>query len=384
MSSDFRNIRVAIVHDHLNEFGGGERVLLHLRSIFPQADIYTSSIDYKLLQASPIASLLPKILIPHNQWLFLRNWSRRINQLVAPLTWKKSIDFSKYDLVLSHGGFYLSHLVHLAKPKGESTISIHYAITPPKNFYYRSHQNILDVLLQFCYYPFLKRLEEKAFTQCDVILTVSDEVRDRFRTIYSTESLPPIRTVHPPVDVNKKLPKKNKKNKKNLPFAYVGRVAKEKNLEPLVQTFNILGWPLRIVGEGNDKLRLMQQAKSNILFQSAQYGKDLQKVFRNIRGFIHPAVQDDFPLTPIEALSYGVPLLALRSGGMAEMIKEGETGFFIADNTLESFLQAVKKFANYNWSAEKCFQEAQKYSLEVFRKKMLLEVKKELVRNEKN
>jgi hypothetical protein len=45
MSAIPTNKKIAIIHDSLTDFGGAERVLFHLLSIFPQADVYTSLIQ---------------------------------------------------------------------------------------------------------------------------------------------------------------------------------------------------------------------------------------------------------------------------------------------------------------------------------------------------
>src|SRR5688572_380402 len=100
-------MKVAIVHDQLQEFGGAERVLVALKKVFPAADVYTSFYN-------------PDSLGIHqnnfDNWNIITSWADKIPFLkklysplrfITPLLWE-SMSFNGYDLVISSSGSYMS------------------------------------------------------------------------------------------------------------------------------------------------------------------------------------------------------------------------------------------------------------------------------------
>ena len=99
-------MKVAIVHDYLNEFGGAERVLLALSEIWPDAPIYTSfykkdSLAYERFKDKKIVT----------SWVhnipFFDKYLHSPLRFLAPLIWG-SFDFSKYDVVVSSASWYMT------------------------------------------------------------------------------------------------------------------------------------------------------------------------------------------------------------------------------------------------------------------------------------
>src|SRR3989344_2375922 len=108
-------MKVAIVHDQLQEFGGAERVLVSLKKIFPEADVYTSFYN-------------PETLGVHREnfdgWNIITSWADKIPlikqlysplRFITPLIWE-SMNFNKYNLVVSSSGSYMSKGV-ITKPE---------------------------------------------------------------------------------------------------------------------------------------------------------------------------------------------------------------------------------------------------------------------------
>ena len=123
-------MRVALVHDQLTEFGGSERVLVSLKKIFPQADIFTSVFNKQALGAH--ANLIPTEAV-RISWFgkipVLKNFYSPF-RFLTPLIWQ-SFAFSKYDLVISSSGSWMSKGVITKKP----TIHICYLHHPPRYLY---------------------------------------------------------------------------------------------------------------------------------------------------------------------------------------------------------------------------------------------------------
>ena len=122
-------MKIALVHDYINEFGGAERVLLALSEIYPKAPIYTAF--YK--KDSPAwARFNNKDVRP--SWVhdipFFNKYLHSPLRFLAPLVWG-SFDFSGYDLVIGSSGWYITK----GFKKGKKTIEICYCHTPARWLY---------------------------------------------------------------------------------------------------------------------------------------------------------------------------------------------------------------------------------------------------------
>ena len=124
-------MKVAIVHDQLQEFGGAERVLVSLCSLYPEADIYTSFYNPQSLgiHASHIRKNKVKTSWADKLWFLKKLYSPL--RFITPLLWE-SFDFTGYDLVISSSGSYMCKGI-VTRPE---TIHICYLHHPPRYLYY--------------------------------------------------------------------------------------------------------------------------------------------------------------------------------------------------------------------------------------------------------
>jgi glycosyltransferase involved in cell wall biosynthesis len=157
-------------------------------------------------------------------------------------------------------------------------------------------------------------------------------------------------------------------------YLIVSRLFPHKNIEIAVEAFAKLKLPLVIIGTGPEKNRLMRYCATelkakNIHFLGFVPDSRLSSYYQNCRAFIMPQ-EEDFGITPIEAMSYGKPVLALRKGGAVETIVEGETGEFFDDLIPEALADGVRRLnENYkNFDSNKINLWSQKFSKEKFRR----------------
>jgi len=136
-----------------------------------------------------------------------------------------------------------------------------------------------------------------------------------------------------------------------------------------IEAFNKLGLPLKIVGEGPEEKRLKKRAFANIEFLGRLSDEELRSCYNLSKAFIFPQ-EEDFGITPVEAMACGRPVIAYRGGGALETIKEGKTGVFFADQTAEGLVQAVKKFDSYKFNPNFIRQHALGFDKEIFKKKI--------------
>lgn len=353
--NNLENKKIAFVHDSIVEYGGGERVLELLPTIFPAADYYTSVIDLEILRQLSFSKQINSSWIqnlPH-----ISKYPRLI-QLLSPIIWP-TFNVNKYDIVITHGGFYLSHLVNLSTNSRES-IRIHYSLTPPKNLYYSEHTSTADKLLSL-YYPLLRYLEKLALERTNCIWTNSKHVSDRILKIYNRKS----RVLYPPVKVPELKPSKNTSERKV--FCYIGRITREKRVEIIVDAFNYLKLPILIIGQGKHKEALKKKAKKNIKFLDFVSDEKIEKILTKCSAFIHASIEEDFGIAPVEAMARGVPVIAHSSGGIQETIIDGKTGILYHGCTYNSLIDAVNRFKTMRFDPYECYKQAGKFHEKYFR-----------------
>ena len=138
---------------------------------------------------------------------------------------------------------------------------------------------------------------------------------------------------------------------------YVGRVSKEKNLEPLCELEN--KFDITIVGEGPilDKLKAKYP---KINFTGYRFGRDLADTYKEHDVFCFPSKTDTFGIVMIEALANGLPVAAYRVTGPVDIVEEGITGY-LGDDLEENIRRCLKlnrkniaSNINQQWTWNRC------------------------------
>jgi len=161
------------------------------------------------------------------------------------------------------------------------------------------------------------------------------------------------------------------KNKKRGYFLVVSRLSPYKRIDAVVEAFNKLQLPLVIVGEGKQGKYLRSIAGKNIKFLGWIPDDKLEKIYSDARAFIFPTI-DDFGLAPAEAMACGVPVIAVRKGGVKEIMIEGETGEFFDVSVPEIIADGVRRFTENEDGYDKEFirQRAREFGKERFIKEL--------------
>jgi glycosyltransferase involved in cell wall biosynthesis len=368
--------KIAIVHDHLLEFGGAERVLVALKQIFPEADVYVSLLDRKRLgvHAGQIADW--KI---HTSWadrvpLFKRLFSPL--RFLWPLIWE-SFDFSNYDLVISSSGTMMSKGI-ITRPQIPHICYLHH---PPRNLYYyetamewqkcwpiRIYGHIVNHHLRIFDYLSSRRV--------DHFIANSEETLQRIRKFYRMDGS----VIYPPVTVPHEIPARA-----DNPSYYlsVSRLARAKHIEVLIHAANKARFPLKVIGTGRDEEYLRSVAGPTVEIIGSIRDEEFTELFANAKAFLFASVDEEFGIAPIEAMGRGVPVIAYASGGLKETVKPGKNGYLYHELSPDSLITEINKLeslsrAEYEQMSKIAHDEAQQYSFESFKKQMLALVKKVL------
>ncbi len=304
-------MRVALVYDWLDSWGGAERLLLNLAKIFPQAPVYTSL--YRPKKAS-FAKNFPKI-----KTSFLQKFSFLGHRLLAPLMPLafESFNFDNFDLVISITSFAAKGLI--TKP---GTKHLCYLLTPTRFLWFPNlyqNQKIPRPIKNY-----LKSWDKIAAQRPDKIIAISQTVQERCQKIYKRDC--PV--IYPPLDKKFLFSNKRKKERKEADFfLVVSRLERQKRVDLAIKAFNDLGWPLVIIGTGSQKKKLKKMAKKNVKFLGRVSDQELVNYYQQTQALIFPQ-EEDFGLVVLEALSQKTPIIAYRAGGAMETVQEGKTGLF--------------------------------------------------------
>ncbi|MFH1551278.1 MAG: glycosyltransferase [bacterium] len=352
-------MKVALVHDYLNQYGGAERVLEAFCQIFPKAPIYTLLYDKKrtgfAFEGHKIkTSFLQKVP-------FIKSHHRPFLMLM-PLAIEQ-FDFSEYDLILSDSASYAKGII-----VPSNALHICYCHTPIRYAWDDSHKYIdefmypgpIKKIIPF-FMNYIRIWDEQAAARVDKFIANSDFVAKRIKKYYHQDS----RIIYPPVktDVFYIADKPEKY------FLMVGRFLPYKRFDLAIKAFNQLGLSLKIIGDGPERKKLQKMAKDNIEFIGMVSDKQLRDYYAHCNALIFPQ-EEDFGITAVEALASGRPVIAYQAGGALEIIQSNISGLFFKEQTPECLIKTLQEFNPNDFDPEKIRQRAMEFDQERFKDKI--------------
>lgn len=355
-------MRVAILHDYLNQFGGAERVLMALLELFPEADLYTLLYDKK-----KTLGLFEKNLKKTSFLDFgLVRKKHRFFIPFMPLAARFFKNNEKYDLVISSSAGYGKginikaerHICYCHSPLRYAW-EISYLKNLPISPWLISHQFITRPIASM-----LRFWDKRAAEKVEFFVANSDFIAQKIKNYYNRDSA----VIHPPIDteVFYREPKISESDY----FLMVGRLLYYKRFDLGIKTFNLSGRRLKIIGSGPEAKKLKFLAKSpSIEFVPWINDTDLRKFYNGARALIFPQVED-FGLVAAEAQACGLPVLAFNQGGALEIIEEGKTGLFFNEQTPEAILKTINNFEALSFDRTYISERAKRFSKEEFKDKM--------------
>lgn len=157
-------------------------------------------------------------------------------------------------------------------------------------------------------------------------------------------------TVHNFIE-KKPLPEKVTPEKPYVAFA--ARLSKEKGVTLLCEAAKLLpDYSFLVAGSGPDGECLKDVP--NITMKGFLTGDELISLMANAKVMLLPSVwYENCPLSILETHSFGVPVITMNSGGMAELVEDGKTGALINEPTPEAVAAAIRR----------CFEDEEYYSV---------------------
>lgn len=370
-------LKVALVHDWLNGMRGGEKVLEVLCELFPEADLYT------LLYEK--GKVIPVITDRHLVTSFIqrlpgaRSFYRYYLPLFPLAVKKLGLEKGDYDLVIS-----TSHCVAKGVTPPPGALHLCYCFTPMRYIWALEKDYFGRGLKRWLAAPLLealRRWDRRTAAGVNRFVAISRHVAERIRRCYGREA----EVIYPPVNSDFFTPAPVKKENY---FLIVSALVPYKRIDLAIEAFNRLQYPLRIIGAGTELKKLSRRAASHIEFLGWQSDGVLRDHYRRARALIFPG-EEDFGITPLEAMACGTPVIAYGRGGLTETVlpvgRDGArraSGLFFNDPTPESLAGAVRQFEQLEGNFDKNFirAEAERFSRDRFRSRIESFLREEIER----
>ncbi|CAG7632377.1 glycosyltransferase [Paenibacillus allorhizosphaerae] len=354
-------MRVAIVHDYLNQMGGAERVVAMLHQLFPEAPIYTTIADRnKLLRELQDADIrttwmqhIPGIFkrFKHFFWLY-------------PLA-MRSIDLRGYDLVISSSSAYAKGVT--ADPQATHVC---YCYTPMRfawdfNTYMEGIQvpQVIKKLVQAMVAP-LRLWDVSTARNVDHFVAISTIVQQRIEACYGRSSS----IIFPPVNVSRF--SVSEPSEVQDYYLVVSRLVSYKKLDLAVEACTRLGKRLVVIGDGPDKERLESLAGPTVEFKGRLADAEVVRYMKACRAFLFPGLED-FGITPLEVNACGRPVVAYRGGGALDTVVPGLNGCFFEQQSVESLATALEQFESHTWDHAEIRRHAERFDASRFCRELL-------------
>lgn len=360
--------KVAIVCDWLTNMGGAEKVVLAFHEAFPDAPIYTSVYSPEYVPAFANADV---------RTTYLQRLPRPLRKLhkffpMLRVHAFRKLDLSEYDVILSSASAEAKQV----RKTRDDQVHICYCHTPIR--YYWSHYeqyradpgfgklNWLIRQTMPLLVPPLKRADFQAAQSVDYFIGNSSSVARRIEKYYQR----PADVVFPPVDTERFTPSK----KRSGFYMTLSRHIPYKRLDLAISAANKLSLPLRVFGDGSEHAKLVAMAGPTVTFYpgtpSAEDQARITEAYNSARGLIFPA-EEDFGITPVEALAGGTPVIAYGVGGALDIVTDKKTGVLFDRQTVESVIGAVKQAESLTFDPDSLHESSRRFDVMVFKQKII-------------
>ncbi len=351
-------MKIALVHELLLKLGGAERVLRQLLDIYPQSPVYTLLHNPKKTEDWF-----------HGERIYTTNLQKYYKILNSPkyllpkmIKAIESFDFKNFDLVISSSSAF-AHGINTKEVK-----HICYCHSPMRYAWDYTHEYTknMSFIMRYISSSLLKDIrlwDYKIANRPHKIIANSKHVQKRISKYWRQES----QVIYPPVNIKSFIPSPSHEDY----FLIVSALTPFKRIDLAIQAFNKIGRKLIIIGDGSQRKLLESMSESNIEFLGRKSDKVVREYMQNCRAFIFPG-EEDFGITPIEAMASGKPVLAYAVGGVLESVEAGISGEFFKEATVESFLDGLMRLMlnEKKYSYKQIRKNVERFECSIFEEKI--------------
>jgi glycosyltransferase involved in cell wall biosynthesis len=351
-------MKVAILHDYLNQFGGAERVLETILEIFPDADLYTLLYDREKTFGIFERNLVGTSIL--NRFSIVKQKHRFFIPLM-PIASNLLSSKKEYDLVISSTagyakGFHIKGKYHISYC--HSPLRYAWEVDYLKNLPFAPwplKEMIVNPIAKI-----LRKWDIHASTHVNLFITNSKYIQEKVKSYYKREAV----VIYPPVDTKIFFPESKKQEREY--YLMAGRLLYYKGFDIAIKAFNRLRKPLIIVGNGPEYAKLKSLVKSPLIeFRNSVSDNELRILYSNAKAFIFPQIED-FGLVAAEAQLCGSPIIAFNQGGGAEIVIHKKTGIHFSEQTPEAIERAVREFEALSFDKKAIEKSGERFTKEQF------------------
>ena len=355
----FSTPRTALVHYWLVSMRGGERVLERMLGLYPGADIFTHVYD-----ASKMSRQINSATV-RTSYVDRLPFSRKLYQYYLPLmpSALEELDLTPYDLVVSSEAGPAKGVI--TRP---DALHVCYCHSPMRYIWdqyhqYRASAGLLPRIAMPFMYHRLRQWDVNSSARVDRFAANSHYIGQRIRKVWRREA----EIIHPPVEVGLYGPTDNPGET----YLWVGQFVPYKRPDLAVDAFNASGRKLLMVGTGGMAKELRACANANITILDRLDFTALRRAFAECRALLMTA-EEDFGITPVEAMASGRPVIAYGRGGARDTVIPQETGLFFNEQTPESLNETLDDFETFlpHFDPAAAVAQAQNFAPEIFDRKM--------------
>ncbi len=353
-------MRVALVHDYLNQFGGAERVLLALMEMFPDAPIYTLLDDREKAHGlfegrQVITRFLDNSITRKHHRLFIP---------LMPLAISRLNLRDEFDLIISDtAGFAKGISYDQSKTRHISYIHtpLRYAWETDEYFSHSFKTKVFNAVFRPAF-AYVRKFDYNVAQKPDLLLANSQFIAEKVRRYYGRDS----DVLYPPVDTSVFYP--DEQIGRGEHYLAVGRMLHYKRFDLIIEAFKTLGLPLVVAGAGpkEQELKALANGVRNTTFLPFQKtNEEMRKLYSAARAVIFSHTED-FGLVLAEAQACGAPIIAYSAGGAKEIVSDERAGVLFNEQSVAGLVDAVRIFEQKKFDRKLIAQMAQRFSKEQF------------------
>lgn len=358
-------MRIAIVHDWLIHPGGAEKVLKEFLYLLQGHDVEVFTLMDFLTDDDRFYYLDGK----KTNTSFLQNYSfsKKNYRYFLPLfpNAVEKFDLRDFDVIISS-----SHSVAKGVKKREGQVHICYCHTPMRYLWdlrkeYMDDYNLNTGLRRLIINNILNSIQKwdlRTSKNVDHFIANSKNIQSRIKQNYNRDST----VIYPPVDNifyrNIHAPRTH--------YVTASRMVRYKKMNLIVDAFaNLPQHKLIVIGDGPEYNNIASRLTPNIEIIRYETNELLRHYLKRAKAFIF-ASNEDFGITPVEAMACGTPVIAYGKGGILETVVENETGMFYQHQGVKAIIDAVYRFEHKidSIKAIDCENRAALFSVNSFRK----------------
>lgn len=327
--------KINIVHIFApNVLAGAERVVLTGLNALVSEDIHLTIIIIKELRSPKHADDFAELLDKRINIIFINSAKALDINVIKELNLKLK-NFENNNTVIHTHGYKALLILRLSK----NTKNFHVVHTHHGNTSHTMKVKIYEWWAQ------------KVMQNIDAVICVSTEMKKRLSTVIDQKKLIVIENMLSFQNAHSiREERKELKITQPIHLLYVGRLSPEKGILHFLTLFSRMelreNFQVHIVGDGPLKNEIENIVKDKNLLQVKLYGflKDPSQHFKTSHALIMPSFTEGLPMTLIEALASGLPVLATNVGAISSLVKDKKNGLLLNQNDERTWNDALSYY----------------------------------------